>query len=726
MNRGSVVKLIAEEQRKPNMRRAWFAKTARCGARVGRARNAAAALLGLAALLFADRPVIADGGVTFRDIAAGDGAGITYRRARSVTDAAFDALKRQPAYSINDVFATPFKPRGAPGVALLDFDGDGDLDIFVTNGPGRCKSLYSNQLKETGKTTFVDVAMAAGVCAAEMDATGVCFGDIDNDGFPDLLVLGRNEPNRLFRNQGNGTFVDITAQSGVGGGNLAHTSCAMGDINGDGLLDIVVANSFDWSTGRPIYVDPFAGIQHSQVYRNLGGNRFADVSAESGIRNLALLPKNAAGAATIAWSIALVDIDLDGKLDLVHADDQGAIAIAKYGGIDRGYIRIFRNDGSGKFTDVTPAVGMNRPGLWMGLAFGDVNCDGHMDLFGSNAGDWSLTNLPVPNEVGDFSSRWFLGRPDGTFSDVGVGALKATPFGWGASMVDYDNDGDTDIISYGGLDIGPYVDASNPGTIYQNQGCTARFKYDAAALAGSTDHRRRVVQGLATGDLNGDGFADIVTVSNADYPTSASLAPYTAEYGSPFDRLATFLPTFRPVEQGEFVWNKIQATDGTLSVEINSGGNGNGWAAVKLRGSVGTIEGGRAPRDGIGGVVFFTPQDGKTVMRPVMGGGSYASQDSLEGIFGLGSANEGMVEVLWPGGTRNRLYNVRSTERIVFPEIPCSYTAAWPGAESYRSCVDQALGGLTRNGVLNQADASRLRASALRAHGELGGTSQSR
>jgi FG-GAP-like repeat len=267
------------------MRRAWFAKIARYEARVGRARSTAAAtLLGLVALLFADPPVIADGGVTFRDIAAGDGAGITYRRGRSVTDAAFDALKRQPAYTINDVFATRFKPRGAPGVALLDFDGDGDLDIFVTNGPGRCKSLYSNRLKETGKTTFVDVAMAAGVCAADMDATGVCFGDIDNDGFPDLLVLGRNEPNRLFHNQGNGTFVDITAQSGVGGGNLGHTSCAMGDINGDGLLDIVVANTFDWSTGRPIYVDPFAGIQHSQVYRNLGGNRFADVSAESGIQ----------------------------------------------------------------------------------------------------------------------------------------------------------------------------------------------------------------------------------------------------------------------------------------------------------------------------------------------------------------------------------------------------------------------------------------------------------
>src|SRR5262249_60683079 len=117
---------------------------------------------------------------------------------------------------------------------------------------------------------------------------------------------------------------------------------------------------------------------------------------------------------------------------------------------------------------------------------------------------------------------------------------------------------------------------------------------------------------------------------------------------------AVSVPTFKPVDKGEFVWSGSEATDGTLSVEINSGGNGNGWVAVKLRGSVGTVTGGRAPRDGIGAVTFFTPASGKTVMRPVMGGGSYGSQDSLEGTFGLGAATEGTLEVLWPGGTRNR------------------------------------------------------------------------
>ena len=137
---------------------------------------------------------------------------------RSSTDAIFDELKRQPAYTFNDLFATPIKPRGAPGVAILDDDGDDDLDLYVTNGPGACNSLYANQLTERGQLTFVDVAATAGVCATEQDGTGVCFGDVENDGDEDLLVLGRMDPNRLFENRGDGTFADIRAYLNSRGG----------------------------------------------------------------------------------------------------------------------------------------------------------------------------------------------------------------------------------------------------------------------------------------------------------------------------------------------------------------------------------------------------------------------------------------------------------------------------------------------------------------------------
>ena len=103
-----------------------------------------------------------DAGVTFTDIAASGGAVSTYRRVRSSTDAIFDALKRQPAYTFNDMLATPMKSRGAPGVAILDYDGDDDLDLYITNGPGACNSLFANQLTESGQLTFVDAATAAG------------------------------------------------------------------------------------------------------------------------------------------------------------------------------------------------------------------------------------------------------------------------------------------------------------------------------------------------------------------------------------------------------------------------------------------------------------------------------------------------------------------------------------------------------------------------------------
>lgn len=151
-------------------------------------------------------PALADGGVTFNDIAEDGGAGITYLRVgtpeRQAARAAIEAMETLPneTWRMTRALQFPMKADGTPGVALLDFDDDGDLDIYVTNGPGAPNSLYSNQLEETGVLEFVDVAADARVTATDQDSSGVCFGDIDNDGDLDIVVWNRNEPPSLLRN----------------------------------------------------------------------------------------------------------------------------------------------------------------------------------------------------------------------------------------------------------------------------------------------------------------------------------------------------------------------------------------------------------------------------------------------------------------------------------------------------------------------------------------------
>lgn len=135
-------------------------------------------------------------------------------------------------------------------------------------------------------------------------------------------------------------------------------------------------------------------------------------------------------------------------------------------------------------------------------------------------------------------------------------------------------------------------------------------------------------------------------------------------------------------------------------------------------GTKGISTGGRVNRDGIGAVVKFTPRHGKTVMQPILGGSSYASQNSLEANFGLGARHSGTIEVLWPGGVRNRLYGVYHAERLVFPEISCSFDAEWDNIVHYTSCVMHALGELGDAGILNFRQRARFLTSALRAFRE--------
>lgn len=646
--------------------------------------------------------------VTFRELTADESAGIDYRRVPSATNATFETIKREPRYTMPLVVATPEKPRGSPGVALLDFDGDGDLDVYVTNGPGAANSLYANRLAETKKLRFEDVAKAAGVTATAQDSTGACFGDLDNDGDPDLVVLGRSEPNLLFENRGDGTFGDITAASGIGGTKWGHTHCSVGDVDGDGLLDLAVANSYDWSRRTATLVEPWKENHPNQLFLNQGGLRFRDTSASSGVLGLNGFTPKRDGAATITWALALVDYDQDGDLDLFQADDQGGLPTNE---TSRGLIQVLDNDGTGRFTAVTDRSGTDLPGTsWMGFAFGDFDCDGRMDFFATNMGDYVFSVVHIPYTRGQLSSRPFLARPEGGFRDAGPGTLRATPFGWSVVAPDLDNDGDPDVVFWGSLDGSLHtINADNPGAVLLNQGCSADFKADFGALP--VDHARRNVHGGATGDLNQDGFPDLVTASAFEIPKDIPLKAYPVDHGSPFDANARYVEVFAEAGGDAYVWNGLDFPDGRLVVEINNG-NDNGWIEVRTLGAAGLLPNGRVNRDGIGAVIRVTPEGGRTALRPVTGGSGFASQNALAQLFGLGRAETAVVEVMWPEGTVHRLPGVRAGERIVFPEIPCDADDPSLEGPRYHACVSGALQALQAKGLVSPSLAARFLESA--------------
>ncbi len=272
------------------------------------------------------------------------------------------------------------------GVAISDFDNDGDDDIYLSihDGPNK---LY----RKNSNGTYTDVAMAAGVAYPGVTHASI-WGDFDNDGHLDLYIGNREESNVLYHNNGDGTFSDITASAGVGRISKPR-SVHVADIDNDGFLDIYVANLWD----------------NNALYRNNGNLTFTNIIMESGTSD----PQLSMGA-------MFFDYDNDGDADLYLTHDGNQAN------------KLFNNNGVGIFTDVSAISGTDYEGLGMGVDFGDINNDGWLDIYITNLG-WNTL---------------LLNKGDGTFEDISESAMvKDVGMGWGTTFLDYNNDGLQDIYA---------------------------------------------------------------------------------------------------------------------------------------------------------------------------------------------------------------------------------------------------------------------------------------
>jgi hypothetical protein len=431
----------------------------------------------------------------------------------------------EPCFSLRDVVAesgvewadlrvaTTDKERiledDGSGVALVDYDLDGDLDLYFVNGTdpaeptgpatGRGSALYRND----GDWRFVDVTDRAGVRGASW-AMGAAVGDLDGDGDPDLYVT-RSGANLLYRNRSDGTFEEIGALAGVADPGWGH-SAAFGDFDGDGDLDLYVTNYlvFDVATApgktcryREITVTcvPFGfPPQADRLFWNDGAGRFVDGSAEAGVH--AVEPEYAMG-------VVALDFDDDGRIDLYVSNDSQAN-------------RLFRNLGAGRFEDVAWLTGVatqneGRMQAGMGVDAGDVDGDGRVDVF--------VTNFALDHDT------LYVNQGVGSFRDAsyssGLGGATWPLMSWGARLVDFDHDGDLDLyVARGHLFREVEGDAQEsyrqPDLLALNDGggrfATASDRVRRPRGAGSS-------RGLASGDLDGDGDVDLAVVEMEERPT---------------------------------------------------------------------------------------------------------------------------------------------------------------------------------------------------------------
>ena len=374
---------------------------------------------------------------------------------------------------------------GYGGIAWLDYDRDGDLDMLLTNDGAASNALFSND----GDGTFTDVTVEANAVVMA-GSSGVAVGDIDNDGYPDIFLSGAGyfvgpvqSAAVLLHNQGpdsNGvvTFVDIAASAGVPGGDTA-LSAAFGDINNDGYVDLFVTaeGHLDFFSG------PGTAAQHSdKLYLNNGDRTFTDIS-DSYIVNS---PVNTGALGSCAASFG--HFDDDDNIDLF-------VAVCNEVNFAPTPWHVYQNNGDNTFTDVAATTQLDKGGFWMCSAFADIDNDGDQDIFSTNLGSGNNHHL-------------WRNNGDGTYVNIASEEMANNFWAWGCTFADFDNDGFVDLY-YGGEGAAPFA-RGGTGYLFMNDG-DSRFTRDLAS--GIPELPGLGITGISRADFNGDGFVDIAMMT---------------------------------------------------------------------------------------------------------------------------------------------------------------------------------------------------------------------
>ncbi len=489
------------------------------------------------------------------------------------------------------------------GCLYFDYDNDGFLDIYLVNSGTSCANINEprtrlneiNRLyRNNGNDTFSDITLRVGMDKNSGFGMGCISADYDNDGDQDVYLTNFGM-NQLYRNNGDGTFTDVTKQAGVANAKWS-VSASFGDYNLDGFLDLYVANYLDYNieTAHPctlegvhIYCGPheYPGAPDT-LYRNNGDGTFTDVTARSGVVNSGK-----------GMGVLFTDYNNDGYPDIFVTND----AVEDY---------LYRNNRDGTFTDVALAAGIaynseGRATASMGIANGDYDNDGGLDLFVTN---FSLEVNSLFHNDGD-------GFYTMTTFEVGLAEPSFSRLGFGTQFLDVDNNGTLDLLVANGhvwdnvTQITPSLSYRQTCQLFLNNG---EGKYqNITSSAGTFFNSPVVARGTASGDYDNDGDIDIL----------------------------------------------ISCCGGTPILLRNESKTENRWLKIKLTGTTGN-------RNGIGTKVYLKTNK-TTYLSEVTSGGSYASGNDYTLHFGLGSTETvDSIEIHWLGGNVQHLENV-STNRLI-------------------------------------------------------------